>query len=44
MKTSSNSGILKTIFHNGGYLLLFGKRKLQSFKRNFIRIIPLTLK
>ena len=26
------SGILKTIYYNGSYLLLFGKRKLQSFE------------
>ena len=30
MKTSSSSGILRTIYHNGSYLL-FEKRKLQSF-------------
>ena len=33
MKTTSSSGIiLKTMYHNGSYLLLFGKRKLQSFE------------
>ena len=32
MKTTSSSGILKTIYHNSGYLLLFGKIKLQSFE------------
>ena len=32
MKTTSNSGILKTIYHNGSYLLLLGKRKLQILK------------
>ena len=28
IKTNSSSGILKTIFQNGSYLLLFEKRKL----------------
>ena len=32
MKTTSSSGILKTMYHNGSYLLLSGKRKLQSFE------------
>ena len=32
MKTASSSGILKTIYHNGSYLLLFRKRKLQIFE------------
>ena len=32
IKAISSSGILKTIYHNGSYLLLFGKRKLQSFE------------
>ena len=32
MKPTSSSGILKTIYHNGSYLLLFDKRKLQSFE------------
>ena len=32
MKTTSSSGILKTLYHNGNYLLLFGKRELQSFE------------
>ena len=32
MKPTSSPGILKTIYHNGSYLLLFGKRKLQSFE------------
>ena len=32
MKTTSSSGILKTVQHNGSYLLLFGKRKLQRFE------------
>ena len=32
MKAASSSGISKTIYHNGSYLLLFGKTKLtQSF-------------
>ena len=34
---------LKTIYHNGSYLLLFEKRKLQSF-HFFFQIIPLALK
>ena len=32
MKTTSVSGILKTVYHNGNYLLLFGKRKKQIFE------------
>ena len=32
MKPTSSFGILKTIFHNGSYLLLFGKRKLHGFE------------
>ena len=32
MKTSSSSGILKNISDSDIYLLLFGKRKLQSFE------------
>ena len=36
MKTTSSSGIIKTIYHNGGYLLLFGKRKSQSFEVSLI--------
>ena len=32
MKRTSSSGILKTIYHKGSYLLVFGKRKLQSFE------------
>ena len=45
IKSTSSSGILKTIYHNDNYLLLFGKRQLPNkpFK-NFIGIIPLTLK
>ena len=31
-KTTNSSGILKTIYHNGGYLLLFEKRRLQNFE------------
>ena len=30
-KMNSNSGIFKTIYHNGGYLLLFGKRENTKF-------------
>ena len=31
-KATSSSGILKTVYHNGSYLLLFGNTKLtQSF-------------
>ena len=32
MKPSSNFGILKTIYRNRSYLLLYGKRKLCSFR------------
>ena len=32
MKTTSSSGILKTIHQNSSYLLIFGKRKLCSFE------------
>ena len=32
MKTTSSSGILKTIYRNGSYLMLFGNRKLLSFE------------
>ena len=32
MKTTDGSRTLKTIYHNGSYLLLFKKRKLQSFE------------
>ena len=31
MKAASSSGILNAMYHNGSCLLLFGKRKLQSF-------------
>ena len=32
MKITSSSGVSKTIYPNGSCLLLFGKRKLQSFE------------
>ena len=32
MKISNSSGILRTPNHDGSFLLLFGKRKLQSFE------------
>ena len=32
IKTTRSSGILKTVYHNGSYLLLFGKRKVQNFE------------
>ena len=32
MKVISSSGIFKTIYHNDKYLLLFRKRKLQTFE------------
>ena len=32
MKTSNSYGILRTPNHDGSFLLLFGKRKLQSFE------------
>ena len=32
MKTTSSSGILQNIYHNGSYLLLLGKSKLHSFE------------
>ena len=32
MKTSNSSGILRTPNHDGSFLLLFEKRKLQSFE------------
>ena len=32
MKITSTSGIFKTIYINGSYLFLFGKRKLQSLE------------
>ena len=32
MKLTITSGILKTVNHNGSYLMLFRKRKLLSFE------------
>ena len=32
IRAARSSGILKTIYHDGSYLYLFGKRKLQSFE------------
>ena len=32
MKVNSSFGIFETIYSNGSYSLLFGKRKLQSFE------------
>ena len=32
MKATGSSGILKTIYLDCSYLLLFGKRKLQGFQ------------
>ena len=32
MKITSGSVILKSTYHNGSYLLLYGKWKLQSFE------------
>ena len=32
LKVTSSPGILKTIHHNGSYLLFLGKRKLQNFQ------------
>ena len=32
MNVTRNSGILKALYHNRSYLLLFGNGKLQSFK------------
>ena len=32
MKTTSSSGILKTVYHNGRYLLLFGKKNYKVLK------------
>ena len=32
LEVTSSSGICKTIYHNGSCLMLFGKRKLQSFE------------
>ena len=35
MNVTSSSGIFKTTSHHNSYLLLFGKRKLQSFEISF---------
>ena len=43
MKVTSSSGVFKTIYHIGSYLLLFEKRRLQKFW-NSMWIIPLTSK
>ena len=32
MKTTSSFGILKTLYHNGSYLLLFEKKKIKVLK------------
>lgn len=32
MEVTNSSGIFMIIHYNGGYSLLFGKRKLQSFE------------
>ena len=32
LKTTCSSQALEAIYHNGGYLLLLGKRKLLSFE------------
>ena len=32
MKITSHSGIYETIYHNGSYLLLLGKRILEAFE------------
>ena len=32
MKVISSPGIFKNVYHNGSYLLLFRKRKLQNFE------------
>ena len=31
MKAASSSAISKSVYYNGSYLLLFGKKKLQNF-------------
>ena len=43
---ASNSGICKTRYHNGSYLLQFGKIKFETFDNfwNFIGVILLTCK
>ena len=41
-KVTSSSGLVKFIYHNYGYLLLFRIGKLQSLKlQNFISHLPL---
>ena len=42
MKTTSSSGIWKTIYNSSSYLLVFGKRMTKFW--NFVGIISLTLK
>ena len=38
---NSSSGIYKTRYYNDSYLLLLGKRKLQSFDNfSYLEIIP----
>ena len=32
LKMTTSSGMYKTVYHNGSYLLLFGDRKLLSFE------------
>ena len=32
MEEANSSGIYKTRYHNGSYLLLFGKENLQNFE------------
>ena len=32
IKLTSNSAIFKTVYHNGGNFMLFGKIKLHSFE------------
>ena len=39
MKVISSSGILKTTYHNGSYLLLFRERKLQVLKFSFEQLL-----
>ena len=34
MSKASDSGRFKTMYDNGNYLLLFGKRKLQRFENS----------
>ena len=35
MKITGSSKIYNTVYHNGSYLLLFGRRIRQSFKISF---------